>query len=74
MGMMRMADAFAKLMSGLGYSRYGVVGFDFGAGIASRLALVHADRILGIHLSMPYDDPPADQMSKLSKEETVWLQ
>jgi pimeloyl-ACP methyl ester carboxylesterase len=41
------------LMQGLGYDRYGACGGDFGAGVATYLALTEPSRMLGIHLSTP---------------------
>ncbi|GAA2052679.1 epoxide hydrolase [Catenulispora yoronensis] len=41
------------LMSGLGYERYGAHGGDFGAGVATHMALLEPERMLGIHLSTP---------------------
>ena len=38
-------------MVGLGHDRYGVHGGDFGAGVATHLALAHPDSVVGVHLS-----------------------
>lgn len=46
----RMADVVAVLMARLGYDRYLVHGSDLGALVACDLALLHPDRLLGIHL------------------------
>ena len=47
------ADLFHGLMRHLGHDRYAVHGGDFGAGVATYLALDHPDAVLGIHLSTP---------------------
>ena len=72
MGTMAMADVFAQLMKELGYDRYGVVGEDWGAGIASRLGLAYPERIIGIHLNTAHENPPRDQMTTLSADERAW--
>src|SRR5690349_6855853 len=45
------AGLWHELMEGLGYRRYGACGGDFGAGVATSMALTKPDRITGIHLS-----------------------
>lgn len=40
-------------MQGLGYKGYGAHGGDFGAGVATSMALLQPDRVIGIHLSTP---------------------
>ena len=47
------ARLWHQLMQGLGYQRYGAYGGDFGAGIATQMALTQPDRMIGIHLSTP---------------------
>jgi pimeloyl-ACP methyl ester carboxylesterase len=55
------ADLWHGLMTGLGYDRYGAHGGDFGAGVATFLALRHPGAVVGIHVSTaemwPYDGP-----------------
>ena len=49
----QIADAFAELMTGvLGYPRFAAQGGDWGAFVTSRLGLMHAERLYGIHLNM----------------------
>jgi pimeloyl-ACP methyl ester carboxylesterase len=61
------ADLWAKLMTGLNYSRFGVQGGDWGSWISAATALRHPDRVLGLHLNylstrfrpaLGPDDPP----------------
>lgn len=52
-GSWRTVGLWAKLMSRLGYQRYGVHGGDFGAGISSGLGHAFPDRIIGVHLTFP---------------------
>lgn len=54
------ADLWHELMTGyLGYERFGGHGSDLGAGVTSRLALRHPERLIGIHLSAAsFAEPP----------------
>lgn len=56
------ADLYPKLMSELGYDRFAVAGTDIGAGVATRLALRHPSRVLGLHVSAvaPKPERPGD--------------
>ena len=45
------AGLWHRLMARFGYERYGVGGGDFGAGVASLMALDTPERVLGVHLS-----------------------
>ena len=45
------AALWHKLMGALGYTRYGAGGGDFGAGVATLLALDQPQSVIGIHLS-----------------------
>jgi pimeloyl-ACP methyl ester carboxylesterase len=45
------ADLWHGLMAGLGYERYGAGGGDFGAGVATFMALDRPDKIIGLHLT-----------------------
>jgi pimeloyl-ACP methyl ester carboxylesterase len=61
------ARLWHQLMRGLGYQRYGAHGGDFGAGVATYMALLQPDRMTGIHLSTaemwPYNGPGAAPLS-----------
>ncbi|GIJ45553.1 multidrug MFS transporter [Virgisporangium aliadipatigenens] len=52
------AGLWHRLMAALGYRRYGAGGGDFGAGVATYLALDHPDAVIGLHLTTPELDPP----------------
>ena len=61
------AGLWHRLMSGLGYERYGAQGGDFGAGIVTFMALNNPKPMIGIHLSnleiAPYTGPGARPLS-----------
>jgi pimeloyl-ACP methyl ester carboxylesterase len=48
----RTSDAFAEVMTRLGYERFVVHGTDVGSGIAGRLAAAYPDRVIGMHLGV----------------------
>jgi pimeloyl-ACP methyl ester carboxylesterase len=47
----RTTDAFAELMTRLGYDRFAAQGGDIGAGVTGRLAAVYPDRVIGTHVN-----------------------
>jgi pimeloyl-ACP methyl ester carboxylesterase len=61
------AGLWHRLMASLGYERYGAGGGDFGAGVASLMALDAPDRVIGVHLSNlelpPYTGPGSRPLS-----------
>jgi epoxide hydrolase len=64
----RIANAWAELMSRLGYQRFIAQGSDWGTSISTCLALQHPQRLLGLHLVPPLVPPPplpAEQLSEL---------
>jgi pimeloyl-ACP methyl ester carboxylesterase len=67
LGRASVAHLWHELMQGLGYERYGACGADFGAGVATYMALEDPARITGIHLSTPelspYTGPGAAPLS-----------
>jgi len=70
----RIADAFAVLMSRLGYTRYGAQGGDWGAVITTELAVRDAEHLSGIHLNMPLAMPPrGEDAVELSDAEKATL-
>jgi pimeloyl-ACP methyl ester carboxylesterase len=68
------ATLWRKLMRELGYDRYGVGGGDFGAGVATWLALDEPERVLGVHLTNLEIAPVLGPRSRpLSEAERTWL-
>lgn len=58
----RVAQAYADLMTSLGYERYAVHGTDAGSGVAMLLAMIDGERLVGQHLAgttaaMPFGPP-----------------
>ncbi len=47
----RTTDAFAELMTRLGYDRFAAQGGDIGAGVTGRLAALYPDRVIGTHVN-----------------------
>ena len=75
------AGLWHRLMQGLGYERYGAQGGDFGAGIATFMAMTEPARMIGVHLSnleiRPYTGPEsrplsAAETSYLERNEAFW--
>ncbi len=54
------ADSWARLMSALGYERFGAQGGDWGAAVTTRLGVQHPARCVGIHLNMVSVGPGRD--------------
>ncbi len=69
----RMAELFTTLMQeGLGYTRYGTQGGDWGSMVASRLGFINPRQVVGVHLNMVGVAPhPADR-ENLSEAERVF--
>lgn len=76
------AGLWHRLMRGLGYARYGAQGGDFGAGVATFMALDDPTPMIGIHLSnleiAPYVGVDARSLSEaecayLAQSEAFWL-
>jgi pimeloyl-ACP methyl ester carboxylesterase len=63
-----------ELMQGLGYSRYGAGGADFGAGVATFMALDNPRPLLGLHLTF-VEVPPSTGpgAAPLSEAERAYL-
>lgn len=70
----RVGACNAELMEGLGYSRYGAQGGDWGAIATSWLGLDDSEHCAGVHLNMVVAAPPeGDDMQGLSDRETEGL-
>ena len=52
-GVSRIAEAWATLMSQLGYTRYGAQGTDWGTSVSASLAQLDREHVVGIHLMPP---------------------
>jgi pimeloyl-ACP methyl ester carboxylesterase len=57
---LRVAKAWAQLMAGLGYDRYGAQGGDWGSMISTQLGVADPAHVAGIHLNMLVAGPPPD--------------
>ena len=64
---------YAKLMSVLGYDRFGVHGGDIGSYIAHRLALDVPERIIGLHVTYPVEPPTVIEAERDDAEELRFL-
>jgi pimeloyl-ACP methyl ester carboxylesterase len=71
------ARRWHRLMQGLGYERYGAGGGDFGAGVATLMALDDPEPLLGLHLTTfevaPYTGPgsrPLTEAERAFEEQT----
>jgi pimeloyl-ACP methyl ester carboxylesterase len=68
----RIAAAWATLMQGLGYSRYGTQGGDWGSIISRLVAAADPARVVGVHVNfLPL--PPAETAVPLSDEDEARL-
>jgi pimeloyl-ACP methyl ester carboxylesterase len=72
-GVERIADAWAELMSRLGYRRFGAQGGDWGSSVTTCLAQQHADRLVGIHLTPPLAAPDPATFDDLTDAERASL-
>ena len=63
------ADSWARLMTALGYDRFGAQGGDWGSAVTTRLGVQHPDRCLGIHLNMVSVGPSREATDALTDAE-----
>ena len=68
------ANQWAELMTMLGYERFVAHGGDIGAGVTTALALLHGERLHGVHLNyIPGSYRPfLDESVALTAEEREW--
>ena len=71
----RIAGLWAELMAGLGYTRFGAQGGDWGAMVSTYLGYRHAASVAGVHLNMVIAFPPdpANPADGLTQEELIPL-
>jgi len=68
------ARLWHRLMRGLGYERYGAGGGDFGAGVATHMAIEDPAPVIGIHLTTMELWPPTGEGARpLTEAERVFL-
>ena len=72
-GVRRVADAWAELMTRLGYRRFGAAGSDWGTSVSTCLAQQHPDRLAGIHLVPPLAAPDPATFEELTDAERASL-
>ena len=69
----RIAAAFADVMAGLGYERYGAQGGDWGSTVTANVADLAPDRLIGLHLNFVVARPPKGERPELSEAEADGL-
>jgi pimeloyl-ACP methyl ester carboxylesterase len=68
------SERWHRLMTELGYSRFGAGGNDFGSGVSTLLAVDHPESVMGIHLTtLESDLTPKVDNSELSAMERSYL-
>jgi pimeloyl-ACP methyl ester carboxylesterase len=67
------AGIWHELMRALGYERYAVGGGDFGAGVASLIALDHPESVIGVHLTNFELLPGAADLASPTAEERAFI-
>lgn len=72
-GVPRIAKMFMQLMTQLGYSRYVAQGGDWGAAVATALAIADPEHCAGIHLNMPLVLPDPATLNDLTPAEQAAL-
>ncbi len=70
----RTAWAWAELMAGLGYERYGAQGGDWGSVVTTAVGLQDPAHCVGIHLNMAIARPEPEDMADLTDAEKAALE
>jgi pimeloyl-ACP methyl ester carboxylesterase len=73
-GVERIGRAWAEIMAGLGYERYGAQGGDWGAAVTTAIALLDPEHCVGIHLNMPSARPDPETMDDLTATEQAAIE
>lgn len=68
-GVEKIADAWAALMTVLGYPRYVAQGGDWGSLVTTRVGIQDPAHCLGIHLNMPIAPPDPATLASLTERE-----
>ncbi|HUS11196.1 MAG TPA: epoxide hydrolase [Pyrinomonadaceae bacterium] len=77
MNAFRIAELWVQLMNGLGYSRFGAQGGDWGASVGTCIGLIYPQNLIGLHLNyIPGSFKPflGSGTRGLSETETKFLQ
>ncbi|WP_427892574.1 epoxide hydrolase family protein [Kribbella sp. GL6] len=67
-GVDRMARAWITLMEQLGFERYGVHGYDWGARIGPALARLVPERVIGLHLDGYFVFPRGEELTEAEQQ------
>jgi pimeloyl-ACP methyl ester carboxylesterase len=73
-GIQHIARAWAQLMAGLGYSRYGAQGGDWGAPITMAISDADPEHCAGVHVNMTFVGPGPDEEQDLTDRERSALE
>jgi pimeloyl-ACP methyl ester carboxylesterase len=74
MNAFKVAEIWHKLMTELGYSRFGAQGGDIGAGVSTCLGVLYPENVTGLHLNYipgsykPYLGPGSAKLSETEKQ------
>lgn len=73
-GVEKIAQAWAKLMKRLGYSRWAAQGGDWGSAVTTAIGAQAPEGCIGIHVNMPIGRPGPDDLANPSPDELKALQ
>ncbi|MFD6156131.1 alpha/beta fold hydrolase [Nocardia sp. NPDC060256] len=69
----RTAQAWAELMTRLGYERFGAHGGDWGAFVSTELARLAPERVAALHLTMPIASPLPEDVATAGEAEQAMI-